>query len=389
MSTLSKHPIRNAGYGLAVSLLAVSSLAFAQDQQQDQAPPPDAPQQQSPNGGWRRASDPPPADANQAPPQANQGNQPTFSTRPNYSAYPNYSQGQYSGPNQPADQPPQPVPPQLTLKPGTFVTVRINQVLSSDRNQPGDAFTATLVRPVVVNGVVVAQRGQTIGGRVAEAKKAGRVEGVSRLGVQLTDLTLVDGQQMPIQSQLISRNGPTSVGRDAGAIAGTTALGAAAGAIGAGGVGAGIGAGAGAVVGIVGVMLTRGRPTVLYPESVLTFRIEAPVTISTERAPQAFRYVDPNEYDRPYDAQGPPRQAPGPYAGYGYGGGYGYGSGYGYGYAPGYYPYPYYAGYYPYYWGGPGLGLYWGSGFGFGYGRGFYGGGYGRGFGRGFAGGRR
>jgi len=58
-----------------------------------------------------------------------------------------------------------------------------------------------------------------------EAQKAGRVEGTSRLKVQLTDLTLVDGQVIPVQSQLISRNGPTSVGRDAGAIAGTTAVG--------------------------------------------------------------------------------------------------------------------------------------------------------------------
>jgi hypothetical protein len=204
-----------------------------------------------------------------------------------------------------------------------------------------------------------------------EAQKAGRVEGVARLGVQLTDLTLVDGQQMPIQSQLISRAGPTSIGRDAVGIGGTTAVGAAAGAAAGGGVGAGIGAGAGAVVGVIGVLLTRGHPTVIYPESVLTFRIEAPVAISTERAPQAFRYVEPNEYDRPYDTQAPPPQlacsgygcAPPPPPSY-----YGYGYGYGYGY--------------PYYW-GSGLGIYWGPSFYYGrgfYGRGFYGGGfYGRG----------
>ena len=58
----------------------------------------------------------------------------------------------------------------------------------------------------------------SVGGRVTEAQKAGRVQGTSRLGVQLTDLTLVDGDQVPIQSQLISRGGPTSVGRDAAAI---------------------------------------------------------------------------------------------------------------------------------------------------------------------------
>src|SRR5205085_3563270 len=96
-------------------------------------------------------------------------------------------------------------PPQLIIRPGTYLTVRINQPLSSDHNQAGDAFSATLVRPVVVDGFVVAQTGETLGGRVEEAQKAGRVEGVSRLGVQLTDLTLVDGQNVPIHSQLISR----------------------------------------------------------------------------------------------------------------------------------------------------------------------------------------
>jgi hypothetical protein len=242
----------------------------------------------------------------------------------------------------------------LTLPKGTYVTVRVNQVLSSDHNHPGDAFAATLARPIVVDGVVVAARGQTIGGRVAEAKKAGMVEGVSKLGLQLTDLTLVDGQNMPIQSQLISRNGPTSVGRDAAAIGGTTALGAAAGAAADWGRGAAIGAGAGAVVGIVGVLLTRGRPTIIYPEETLTFRVEAPLTISTANAPQAFRYVSPNDYQQDNLRRGPPTMGvaagPGPY----------------YAPAPYYYGpavYPYYG--YPYYW-GPSVGFFYG-------GRGYYG----------------
>jgi hypothetical protein len=172
-----------------------------------------------------------------------------------------------------------------------------------------------------------------------EAKKAGRVSGVARLGVQVTDLTLVDGQQLPIQSQLISRSGPTSQGQDAGAIAGTTAVGAAAGAIGGGGEGAAIGAGAGALVGTIGVLLTRGHPSIIYPESVLTFRIEAPVTFSTEHSPQAFRYVDPNDYTQPAQPRiqtrapgyGPP---PRPYY---YGAAYPYGYPYPYFYGPGFY----------------------------------------------------
>jgi hypothetical protein len=229
------------------------------------------------------------------------------------------------------------MPSQLTIKPGTYVTVRLNQPLSSDKNQVGDAFSATLVRPVVVDGVIVAERGQTLGGRVSEAQKAGKVSGVSRLGLQLIDLPIVDGQQVPIQTTLFSRIGPTSQGRDAAAIGLTTGAGAAIGAGVGGAGGAAVGAGAGLLVSTVGVLFTRGHPTIMYPESVLTFRIEQPLTVSTEHAPQAFRFVRQGDYQ----TAAPPRlQQRGP----------GYGPGYAPGYAAGY-PYPYY-GYYPYpYWG--------------------------------------
>jgi hypothetical protein len=237
-------------------------------------------------------------------------------------------------------------------------------MLSSDKNQAGDEFSATLTQPLVADGVIVAQPGQMVGGRVAQAQKAGRVKGVSRLAVQLTGLTLVDGQQVPVQTELTSLSAPTSRDRDAGAIAGTTALGAAVGAAADWGVGAAIGAGAGVVAGTVGVLLTRGRPTVIYPESLLTFRLSRPITISTERAPQAFRFVETSEYNGAPAPQGPP-----PPSGW---------NCQGYGCPPPttpppYYYYPYYP-YYPYPW-GLGFGLWYRPGF-F-YGRGFYGRGFG------------
>jgi hypothetical protein len=237
----------------------------------------------------------------------------------------------------------QPIPPRLTIKAGTYVTVRLNEFLSSDRSQVGDAFTATLTKPIVVDGVVVAARGQSVTGRVTEAKKAGRVAGTSRLGIQLVELPVVDGQQLPIQSELLTRNGTTSTGRDAGAIAATTGVGAAIGAGVNGGVGAGVGAGAGLIVGLAGVLLTRGNPTIVYPETTLTFRVNSDVSVSTEHSMQAFRYVQPSDYESaPAVARRP--MGPGPY-------------GYAAGYAP--YPYPYYG--YPYW--GPGFGFYFGPGF--------------------------
>src|SRR3984885_8751415 len=265
-------PELNVVCRLSLSMLALAGLAIAQDQ----APP-----------------------KNQAPPPPD-GPGPQLPT--------NYGPANYG------------VPPQLTIKQGTWTTVRTNQWLSSDRNQQGDTFTATLEQPLVVDGFVVAPRGSTVMGRVTEAKKAGRVEGTSRLGVELTGLTLVDGQQVSIQSQMIIRNGQTSVGRDAAAIGGTTALGAIVGAGAAAGRGAAIGAGAGAAAGIIGVLLTRGRPTVIYPETPMTFQIQAPVTFSTEHSPQAFQYVNtqPAYGPQPYLSQ---RQPAGPYGAGPYGAG--------------------------------------------------------------------
>jgi hypothetical protein len=328
---------RTAGFGLMFGLAAVSSLAFAQD-----APQAPAPQQS--NGGWHRVGETNPAPAPDAAAPA-----------PDPQGFPQ---------NQPMPNP----PGHLTIQPGTYVTVRVNQALSSDRNQMGDAFSMTLVRPIVVDGIVVADRGQTLGGRVTEAKKAGRVEGTSRLGITITDLPVVDGQQVPVQTQLIERQGPTSVGRDATAIGATTAVGAAVGAGVGGPGGAAVGAGAGFLVSTVGVLLTRGHPTIVYPETVMTFKIEQPVTISTEHAPQAFRYVSPADYQQ----AGPTRMVS---RGPGYGvppGAAAYGPGY---YAPYGYPYGYGYGYgYPYY--GPGFGVFIG-------GPGFYGGRFGGGrFGR-------
>ena len=234
------------------------------------------------------------------------------------------------------------LPSRLTVQAGTYVTVRVDQGLSSDRNQQGDTFFASLASPLVVNGIVVAQRGQTVAGRVSAAERAGRGQGTSRLGLQLIELTVADGRQVGIETQLVNRNGSRSVGNDVGTVGTTTALGAIIGAGADGGRGAAIGAGAGAAAGLIGVLLTRGNPTVVYPETVLTFRLERPIDIDTSRSGQAFRYVDSQDYERPSASRNnynEYNEAPSrPYygqAGPGYGPGWGaYGPRWG-GYGPG------------------------------------------------------
>jgi len=263
----------------------------------------------------------------------------------------------------PAPAPNTAIPSRLTLQPGTFLTVRINQPLSSDHNHEGDFFSGTLAEPVVVDGVVIAQRGQSVAGRVTAVDKGGHGKGVSKLGIELTSLTAVDGQQLPLQTQLVTRAGHSNTGRDVATVGTTTAMGAVIGTAADWGRGAAIGAGVGAFAGLVGVLLSPGAPAVIYPESLLTFRVQAATTISTDRSPQAFRYVDPSDYQQPQGLQSqyqpPPRQAPAPY------------------YAPAPYPYSYpypypyygYASPYPYYW-GPSFGVVIGPRWG--WGRGYY-----------------
>ena len=295
----------------------------------------------SAQSGWHRFGDAPPTPAAQQAPAAE-------SQDPSQPVDRSYQQAPRPAPNSPNDPPRYGLPPQLTIKPGTFVSVRVDQMLSSNRNQPGDVFSATLMQPLVVDGVVVAQRGQTVMGRVAEAQKS-KVGRDARLGLELTGLTLVDGSQATVRSQLVARRGPTTPGgQQLGTVATTTAVGASVGAMADWGRGAAIGAGAGAAAGIIGVLLTHNHPSVVYPETALTFRIETPVIISTTRAPQAFRYVDPNDYQRPVEARTVPVRRPspyygpgyypynpypywGPYGGYGYGVGIGFGRGWGYG----------------------------------------------------------
>ena len=239
----------------------------------------------------------------------------------------------------------QPVPGTLKVPAGTILIIRINDYLSSDRSRVGDQFTAVLENPIVVNGWVVARRGQLLSGQVKDVRKAGRIKGTSELGVELTDMSIVDGRQVPILTELWKGSGGTSHGQDASTIGTTTGLGALNGAAADWGTGAAIGAGAGAAAGIGAVLLTRGRPPVLEPEEQLSFRLVDPVTIDTTQSQQAFLPVTQQDFDGGrLERRGPRRMArypgPGPYP-------YGY-------YGP-YYSYPAYVGFYSGWGWGPGF----------------------------------
>ena len=173
-------------------------------------------------------------------------------------------------------------PNTVTVPQGTSLSVRLGEGLSSDRNMPGDEFTGTLNEPLVVNDLVIAERGARVEGRVVDAQKAGRLRGVAFLSIELTRLHASDGQKIPIRTAAFSKDGPESKKEDAAKVGAGAALGAIIGAIAGGGKGAAIGAATGGAAGGGTVAATRGMPAALPVETAVAFRLQEPVTV-TER----------------------------------------------------------------------------------------------------------
>jgi hypothetical protein len=170
----------------------------------------------------------------------------------------------------------------VTLQPGTSISIRVGETISTQKNQPGDTFLATLSQPLVVDGFVIAERGARAEGRIVELERAGKVKGVAHMSVQLTKITTSDGQHVKVNTASFIKEGPTSTGTDAAKVGGGAALGAIIGAIAGGGKGAGVGAGVGGAAGAGDVLLTRGKDAVIPVETKITFRLQEAVSLTEQ-----------------------------------------------------------------------------------------------------------
>ena len=171
---------------------------------------------------------------------------------------------------------PAPRPPRrVTLRAGTDLAVRLDYPLTSDRNYGGDTFTATLDEPIVVDDMVIAEKGTQVEGVVVDAVRAGRVKGLAKLSIELVRLDTADGQTVEIVTNRVHRQAEKSTKSDMKKVGIGAGLGAIVGAIAGGGKGAAIGAGAGGGV----AAATRGKPVRIPAEAPLRFRLMEPLEI--------------------------------------------------------------------------------------------------------------
>ena len=182
---------------------------------------------------------------------------------------------------QPKPVVPKPREPQsVTLPAGTLIPVRLSDAISTEKQLTNDPFTAVLSEPLVINGMVIAERGSRAEGRIVSITRAGKVKGTAHVAIELTQFISSDGQKVRIQTALFEKEGQSSGKKDAGKVAAAAGIGAAVGAIFGGGKGAAIGAGAGGGAAGGGVLLTRGEPVVLPVETRISFRVTDPVTLT-------------------------------------------------------------------------------------------------------------
>lgn len=209
----------------------------------------------------------------------------------------------------------------VTIPPGTVINIRMQQGLDTRHTQPGTIFRAFTAQNVFVNGYVAIPRGTAVQGNVVDVQTSGDFKGSPRLTLQLTGLQL-DNQNYPVQSNIWSRKGPGKGQETIGNTIGGAAVGAVIGAIAGGGPGAAIGAGVGGVAaaGVTGAV--PGRNLLVPPEAILTFSLNAPLTVQSVSQEELDRLVAQQQDERlnapryPY----PPRRAypypPPPYAPY-------------------------------------------------------------------------
>jgi hypothetical protein len=164
----------------------------------------------------------------------------------------------------------------MTVPEGTEMQVRLDTPLSSRTARAEDRFEGTVMMPVYVDNRMVVPAGARVRGTVVSAVPAERPARGGKLDLAFNTLELEDNTRVDVRSRVVSVSeniDKSETGQKAG-------MGAALGAL----LGSVIGGKKGALVGILvggagGAITTRGEEVELPEGTILTLRMERPITI--------------------------------------------------------------------------------------------------------------
>jgi hypothetical protein len=172
---------------------------------------------------------------------------------------------------------PAPRPQVYTVAAGTAIAVRTNGAISAKDNNVGDAFSGSLVQPIVVSDITLVPAGTSVNGTVIAAKGQGRFKGAGDLGITINT---VGPYQVTTSDYVKVEKGKGK--RSAGMIGGGAGLGALIGGLAGGGKGAALGALAGAGAGTAGAAYTGNKNIIIPAESVIRFTLKTPFNVTMQ-----------------------------------------------------------------------------------------------------------
>ncbi len=172
----------------------------------------------------------------------------------------------------------------LEVPAGTELVVRTVETIDSRNSRADQAFSA-LVEHEVTNaeGRVIVPEGSSAQLMIRQMSSGGAT-GSPEMALDIQSITIA-GRPYQVHTAAVTVQSDTGIGkntRTAEAIGGGAALGTIIGAIAGGGKGAAIGVLVGAAGGAGAQVLTRGRDVRVPAETVLTFRLDGPVTLQPE-----------------------------------------------------------------------------------------------------------
>jgi type IV secretory pathway VirB10-like protein len=172
---------------------------------------------------------------------------------------------------------------ELILPSSSVIGLQLESTLTTERARVEDRVDARVTRDVLAAGRVAIPAGSRVLGSVTLVDRGGKVKERARLGVRFHTLVLADGNEVPLHTEVIYREGESPAGDSAKKIGVAAVGGAILGGILGGKKGAVMGGATGAAGGTAAVMQGDRNAASLRGGEIVTARLSAPATITVAR----------------------------------------------------------------------------------------------------------
>jgi hypothetical protein len=166
----------------------------------------------------------------------------------------------------------------LVLPSGTNFVAVLQTRLTTDGSTSGDAFVATTVEPIVVDGRTVVPAGSRIDGVLRDVQASGRIKDRARMTLVFQEIVDTAGKTHDMSALPLTVQAASETKNDVIKIAAGTGAGAVIGAISGKKNGAVVGAAAGAGAGTILVLATKGDDVELNQGVKLNVQMTGPTS---------------------------------------------------------------------------------------------------------------